>query len=119
GARALSRRGAGTAVGAPVRVPFTGARAAGVTPSPLPDSPAADADSRSTRITLRSLLTLYTAGDVSATRTRASAWPSTLVACSSVTPARGAFLVTFAPASPTVTLRRSTNSVSGSGRLTE
>src|SRR5574338_1452301 len=66
-----------------------------------------DAGARSSRMTLRALWTSYVAGDVSATRTRASALPSIDVSRSTVTSATGPVRATFAVASAASPLRRS------------
>ena len=72
----------------------------------------------STRIVLRLLRTRYSAARLSATRTRATPRPSAAVACSSRSAATSPFGSTRRGRVGHAALRRSTTSVSGSGRLT-
>ena len=103
--------GPGSASGLLSAVWAAGAAVAAAVPFPA-------AGVSSTRMVLRALRTWYSDGRVSDMRTRASEAPSTAAACSSLTAAIAPSGTTLARASATLTLRRSTISVSGSGRLT-
>jgi hypothetical protein len=72
----------------------------------------------SSRIVFRALRTAYSYGRASDIRTRASALPSTGTACSSETAEIGSRRSRTFAASATETLRNSTRTVNGPGRVT-